>query len=192
MVGEKVVGVIGMKIYRVVIHSSLIAALSSSLGFYFAKTAASLEEWVVQGLLSCYPLPWVHLHHSLHEVEALLVDLAEVTALDGFDVVDLWKLHADELGILQEVFLVLGSERAKAFLDEVQLIEVILPREQRFSIDDFCHNAANGPDVNGPIVIIPADEQLWRPIPPGRHIIRHYLIIRHAPREAQVADLHCP
>lgn len=147
---------------------------------------------MVQGLLSCDSLSWVHLHHSFHEVEALLVYLAEVATLDGLNVMNFWKFHADELWILQEMLLMLSGKRAKALLNEIQLIEVILSRKQWLTIDDFPHNTANGPDINGLIIIIPANQQLRRSIPPCRHIIRHDLIIRNASREAQITDLDCP
>lgn len=174
-----------------VINPSIIRALSSSLCFYLAETAASLEVRMVQGLLSCDSLSWVHLHHSLHEVETLLVYLSEITAFNGLNVMDFWKFHADELWILQEMFLMLSSQRAETLLYEVQLIEIILSRKQRLSIYNFSHHTANGPDIDRPIVIIPANQQLRRPIPPRRHIIRHDLIIGNAPREAQVTDLDC-
>lgn len=98
---------------------------------------------MAQGLLSCDSLLWVHLDHSLHEVEALLVDLAKVTTLDGLNIMDFWKFHAYELWILQEMLLMLSCKRTKTLLYEVQLIEIILPWKKWFSIDDLRHNAAN-------------------------------------------------
>lgn len=147
-----------------------------------------MEVWMVQGLLSCDSLPWVHLHHSLHEVEALLVNLSEITAFNGLDVMNFWKFHPYELRILQKVFLMLRSQRPETLLYEVQLIEVILPWKQRLSVYNFSHHAANGPDIDRPIIIVPANQQLRRAVPSRRHIIRHNFIVRNAPRETQVTN----
>jgi hypothetical protein len=47
-----------------------------------------------------------------------------------------------------EVEPLLFGKRAKSFLDESQLVEVVLPRKERIALDHFCEDTSQGPDVD--------------------------------------------
>lgn len=66
-----------------------------------------------------------------------------VPALDGFWFAELREFHADESGVLLEQFLLIRSERSKQFLDEVQLIDLVLSRKEWVAI---CQLAQQAPD----------------------------------------------
>jgi hypothetical protein len=93
--------------------------------------------------------------------------------------VNLREFHADKLGVFKKVFLVLSCKRSQALLYEVELIKVILSWEKWLSIDTFRHHTADGPYVDGFIVVIPADEQFWWSVPASGHIISHDAVGRN-------------
>lgn len=77
---------------------------------------------MIKCFLRCYSLFGVHPEHLFEQVEAVLIDLAEVSSVNGFYVVYVRELHADELWVLQEMLMVLGYKGPQALLDEVKLI----------------------------------------------------------------------
>ena len=156
---------------------------------HFAQVAL-LEIWVVHGLGWSYPLPGVHLQHLLQKVQPLLVDLSEIPSLDGLQVVNLGEFHADEFGILQKVLVVLRNQGAKALLNQIELVQVILSREKRLPVYHFSHDAANRPNIDGFVVVISANQKFGRSVPAGGHVVGHDPVGGHSPGESQVAYLN--
>lgn len=58
-------------------------------------------------------------------------------------------------------------------MDHVELIHFGVAREQRLTVGEFAHDAANRPHVNLGAIVGVAEEQFWRSVPSGRHIVRH-------------------
>ena len=62
----------------------------------------------------------------------------------------------------------------------------IRPWEERLSREHLCHDAADGPDVDGQGVVHPVQHDLRRAVPPRRHVASHLVLGRA--REAKVED----
>jgi len=62
------------------------------------------------------------------------------------------------------------GQLAKHFLDAEELIDFGFAREEGVSIDDFAHDATNGPNVDF-FAIVVAQEKLWCSVPPSGHIV---------------------
>jgi len=60
----------------------------------------------------------------------------------------------------------------KRLADEVELIDVGTSWPQRPTGEQFREHAADRPDVNRRTVLRVADQQLRRPVPPRRHVVR--------------------
>jgi hypothetical protein len=63
-------------------------------------------------------------------------------------------------------------EAAQLSLDDVQLVDVALAREERLPVDQFAHDAADGPLVHFEAVHRRAQQQLRRAVPPRGHVVR--------------------
>lgn len=117
----------------------------------------------------------------------MLVDLPKIPSLDGLQVVNLGEFHANEFGVLQKVLVVLRNQGAQTLLNQIELVQVILSREKRLPIDHFSHDAANRPDIDGFVVVIPANQQFGGTVPPGGHVVGHDPVGGHGPGKSQVA-----
>mmetsp|Transcript_16789 Transcript_16789/g.29419 ORF Transcript_16789/g.29419 Transcript_16789/m.29419 type:complete len:247 (-) Transcript_16789:698-1438(-) len=76
--------------------------------------------------------------------------------------------------------------------NQVNLMHVILAREERFSAQNLGQNASHGPHIHSIRVLSPRQHNLWRAVPSGRDIGRQEpsLVVRvgHS-REPKVANL---
>ena len=90
------------------------------------------------------------------------------------------------LGGLDEraVLLVRGAQH----LDyETHLMNVVLPREEGLPAQNLGQDAPHRPDINRARVILAAEQQLRRPVPPRDHVLGHEPPLRRRPRQAKVA-----
>lgn len=76
-------------------------------------------------------------------------------------------------------------------MDEVKLIKIVLSRKKRLTINAFSHHAADRPDVNGLVIVIPANKKLGRAVPSCSHIIGHDAVRWNTASKPQVANLDC-
>ena len=60
----------------------------------------------------------------------------------------------------------------KRLTDEVELIDVRTTGPQRPTGEQFGEDARDRPDIDRRTVLRVADEQLGRPVPPRRHVVR--------------------
>ena len=125
-----------------------------------------LGEAVERGETLC----WVQVKRALEELESLGAHLADVTAFKGLWFLNIREFKTDESGVLVEFFLLATSQFAKNFLDTEELVDLRLAREQGLTVRDLAHDAARCPDVHFFSVIV-AQQQLWRSIPPRRHVV---------------------
>lgn len=56
-------------------------------------------------------------------------------------------------------------------LDDIELINVAIPRKQGLAINELSHDAAYCPHVHLLPIVAAAEQQLWRPVPPA-HLSR--------------------
>lgn len=112
--------IVAWKVFEVLV---LVAVVDFyPLGFDFGQLYPALEIRVTECFLRGNSLLGIHLQHLLEQVQPVLINLAEVSPLDRFYVVNVWELHADKLGVLKEMLVVLGDEGPQALLDKVELI----------------------------------------------------------------------
>ena len=93
-------------------------------------------------------------------------------------------------GLLREAHLV-GSTNHVG--DQIELMDVILAREESLAAEQLCEDAADRPDVDGLRILLPREHDLGSPIPPRRHVFGHearvvLLGVRHS-SEAEVTHL---
>ena len=88
----------------------------------------------------------------------MLVNLAHIPSINRFQIRNIGKLHSDELRVLEEVLVMLGDQGSQTLLNQVQLIQVVFPWKERFSIYGLGHDAADGPDVDGLVVVVSTDQ----------------------------------
>ena len=68
-----------------------------------------------------------------------------------------------------------------------ELVHVVFPWKQWFTLKHFRKNTACTPDIHLHIILLPCKHNFRRPIVPGRHVTGHLRILY--PRKAKVADL---
>lgn len=123
---------------------------------HFALRVTSHKKWMIQSLFGWNSWSWVHSKHFPKKINAQLIYFTNVSSLNCFQSMNLWKLHAYEFLIFQKEFVVLGSQRSETFLNQVKLIEIILSSKKRLSINHLCNNAGYCPDINRLIIIVSA------------------------------------
>lgn len=60
---------------------------------------------------------------------------------------------------------------------QTHLIHVIFARKQWLAIHQLQENAPNRPHINCCGVVSGIQEQLWGPVPPCNHVLRHDVIL---------------
>ena len=74
--------------------------------------------------------------------------------------------------------------------DQLQLMDVILPGEQRLPPQELREDAPHGPHVNRTRVLVARQQKLRSSVPPRHHILRHELpLVTPRPRQPEIADL---
>ena len=58
-----------------------------------------------------------------------------------------------------------------SYLDDIELVNVALPGEERLSVKEFGHDASNSPEVHLLAISSAAKQKLWGTVPTGRHIV---------------------
>jgi hypothetical protein len=125
----------------------------------------------------------------LEEVECLGREFPYVFLIESVQVVDLREAHAEEAWVFAEGFLMVWSQFSQGLLDEIELVELILSREERISVDQLSHDAPGRPEIHFSS-IGHSHEQFRRTVPPGGHVISEFLVsLGRLPCEAKVADL---
>ena len=56
------------------------------------------------------------------------------------------------------------------------MIKVVFTWEERFSEDGFCHDAADGPDIDGLVIVVLAYQELRRSVPTSGHVVGHNVV----------------
>ena len=54
-----------------------------------------------------------------------------------------------------------------SYLDDVELVNVALPRKERLSVKKFGHDASNSPEVHLLTISSAAKQKLWGTVPTG-------------------------
>ena len=70
---------------------------------------------------------------------------------------NLGEFHAYKFGVLQKVLVMLRDQGTKTLLNQVELVQVILSRKKRLPINHLSHDAANRPNIDGFVVVVPAN-----------------------------------
>ena len=92
-------------------------------------------------------------------------ELVESCALLGWEV----DLHMRGLALEPvQQFLPRGAEHV---VDAVDLVELVLPREQRFLGDELEQHAAEPPNVHLLVIVAVGHQTLGRPVPPCGDIV---------------------
>ncbi len=103
---------------------------------------------------------------------------------------NLGELHAEEARVLEEGLLMVRGQSPQRFLDEEELVKLVLSWEHRVAVDEFSHYAPHCPDIDL-LRVRRSHQQLGWAVPPCRHVVSHLFIIGFLdlPSEAEVADL---
>lgn len=75
---------------------------------------------------------------------------------------------------------------AEKFRDDAELIDVVLPGEQRLALKHLGEDAARGPDVDLDVVLLPREHDLWGTVVPRRDIACHLRVLDT--RQSKIAD----
>lgn len=160
----------------------------------------AIEVGVGQALKCRVALLGVHPKHSLHEVECLLRQFANIPLLQGLWLGDrLRKLVAYEARIGLELLLLIGSQLTQDLtavmileisylLDAKQLVNFRFSRKEGLAVCELAKDAANGPDVNLLPVVV-AQKELWSSVPSGGYVVCEtawVLVVKDA-RESEIA-----
>ena len=112
------------------------------------RIANIVKPWMLQRLLAGHALSRVHLQQATHKTERLLGQTAEVALLERLRFCYVWELETVEARILAEALLLVFSERPEHLLNEKELVHFGVAREQRLTVTQLAHDAADGPHVN--------------------------------------------
>ena len=74
--------------------------------------------------------------------------------------------HAGSCSTVTHKLLTAWLKLTKQLLDNKELINVTVPREQGLAINEFPHDAAHSPHVHFLAIMAAAQQQLWSPVPP--------------------------
>jgi len=76
-------------------------------------------------------------------------------------------------------------------VSQLYLLDGCLSLKENSSAEEFCEDAADGPDVDAGCVVLGAHEDFGRPVVLGDHLLRHvHALVRLLhPRQAKVTDL---
>lgn len=77
-----------------------------------------------------------------------------------------------------------GSEK---LCDDGELIDVILAREQRLSLQHFREDTTSTPNINLNVVLLPSKHDFRRPVVPGRDVSSHLRVLNT--RQSEIANL---
>lgn len=158
---------------------------------FFSLGAESIEERMHQRLFGRESLLWIHFKQASHQGEPLLRDLASILLLYCFRLCHVWKFESHESWILRELFLLERSQSSQNLLDLKELIYFALTWEQRLSIGQLPHYAANCPYIYFARISI-AQQELWASVPSCGNIVSHLwilLCLRDVPGKAEITEL---
>lgn len=135
-----------------------------------------VEVLVVDGLLCCDPLIRVHLQQPLHQVNFDIIHDSGVAVFKRFRMRNIWELQTLESSVAAEFFLKEVRKWTKHFLNNVELINFRVSREQRLSIHKLAHNAPDGPDVNFLSIrqVVRNQKQFRRSVPPRGNVVGEF------------------
>ena len=139
-----------------------------------------------QRLLHRYAFLGIELEHLVQQVDRLRVPLRKHPVPPNLRAVRQRADVRSRLGGLDEraVLLVRGAQH----LDyETHLMNVVLPREEGLPAQNLGQDAPHRPDINRARVILAAEQQLRRPVPPRDHVLGHEPPLRRRPRQPKVA-----
>lgn len=148
----------------------------------------ALKVGVLEALLHSVALLRIEYQHLAQEIQSHRVGLgiktspALLVALRQLADVLSRKLVTDEGHVLVRR----GTQDGDSSLD---LVEVVVTREEGCAAKQLRENAANGPDVERVCVMTGVEDDLGRSVPPGDHVLRQRsgrLLI--ASSETEVAD----
>lgn len=143
---------------------------------------------MLQGFTGRHPFPRLHFQQFAQEVNRLFISL-QVPLLQSLTPADLRELEPEEPGVLLENLLLGKCERAQNFLNQVKLVNLTFPREQRLAVNHLSHDAANGPHIDRLAVVKSPQQQLWGPVPPCGDVVSQVAVGRYCPCEAEITQL---
>jgi hypothetical protein len=73
-------------------------------------------------------------------------------------------------------------------LYQIELIKIVLPSKEGLTVYHLRHDATDGPDIDGCVVVLFANEELWSSVPSGCYVVRHFACGWHDASETQIAD----
>jgi hypothetical protein len=135
------------------------------------REVESLHVWMGQGLVDCDALRGVESQHAFNQIDSVgvlvvLKDLAEVLALLGGHL-----LH--KCAIVHVVDLV--DQLLVGLADQVgnhhHLLLLVLCGKERLTADKLRQDAADTPNVDGRCVLLPGEDDLGSPVPPGGDVV---------------------
>ena len=92
--------------------------------------------------------------------------------------------------ILEKHFHHIIWQGTQQFLDQKQLVHLVIARKDRLPVDQFPQNTGNGPHVGTFAILGVAEEQLGRAVPACGDIVRDRLVrLRQQTGEAEVTQL---
>lgn len=144
-----------------------------------------------QRLLGGEALLRVHHEQTLHQIETILRKLAAVLLLNRLGLRHIGELEADEARVFRKLLLLERRQGAQYLLDLEQLVDFTFTREQRFTVRQLSHDAANGPDVDLFGVAV-RQQKLRTTVPASGHIVCHGWVLpsgRDAARETEITQL---
>mmetsp|Transcript_33334 Transcript_33334/g.99266 ORF Transcript_33334/g.99266 Transcript_33334/m.99266 type:complete len:427 (-) Transcript_33334:1908-3188(-) len=143
---------------------------------------------VLQRLNDVAALAWVKLQHLLHQIDCERVCLREL----ALEVDLLRRRQCADVGARLvagdecEVVLRRGAERLD---DELELVHIVLARQQRAPPEQLRHDAADRPDVDCCRVVFTRQQQLRRAVPPRDNVLSHVACFGACACKPKITDL---
>lgn len=93
-------------------------------------------------------------------------------------------------GMLPEKIQDLLARSSNDVMDLVNLVELVIAREQRAERQNFVHHAADAPDVHLVAVVTVCQQTLRSSVPARRDVLGQGLILIEASATAEIRELH--
>jgi len=120
-------------------------ALSVVFRIFFSQF---VKVVMLDGLSCTDSLIGIHFEHLLHQIDFLVIHYWGISCLNCFWMRNLWELQPLIPRVPVEFVLQEVRQWTQNLLDDEELVDFRVSREERLSIHKLAHDAANSPDID--------------------------------------------